>query len=69
MQKFKPIVANGKPTFPLGLYANVGDTDLIFGLADYCIYSGIKEELEGFYITEENVGKVEMIINNDFPSV
>ena len=69
VQKFKPIVANGKPTFPLGLYANVGDTDLIFGLADYCIYSGIKEELEGFYITEENVGKVEMIINNDFPSV
>ena len=69
VQRFKPIVANGKPTFPLGLYANVGDTDLIFGLADYCIYSGIKEELEGFYITEENVGKVEMLTNNDLPSV
>lgn len=68
-QKFKPIVANGKPTFPLGLYANVGDTDLVFGLADYCIYSGIKEELEGFYITEENVGKVEMFVNDEHPSV
>lgn len=51
MQKFKPIVANGKPTFPLGSYANVGDTSLVFGLADYCIYSGIKEDLEDFYIT------------------
>ena len=69
VQRFKQIVANGKPTFPLGLYANVGDTDLIFGLADYCIYSGIKEELEGFYITEENVGKVEFLINDDYPSV
>ena len=69
VQKFKPIVANGKPTFPLGLYANVGDTDLIFGLADYCIYSGIKEELEDFYITEENVGKVELFVNDEHPSV
>lgn len=68
-QKFKPIVANGKPTFPLGFYANVGDTDLVFGLADYCIYSGIKEELEDFYITEENVGKVEMFVNDDRPNV
>ena len=68
-QKFKPIVANGKPTFPLLSYANVGDTDLVFGLADYCIYSGIKEELEGFYITEENVGKVEMFVDDDHPSV
>lgn len=68
-QKFKPIVANGKPTFPLGLYANVGDTDLVFGLADYCIYSGIKEELEDFYITEENVGKVDMFVNDERPSV
>lgn len=69
VQKFKPIVANGKPTFPLLSYANVGDTDLVFGLADYCIYSGIKEELEDFRITEENVGKVEMFIDNDHPSV
>lgn len=69
VQKFKPIVANGKPTFTLGLYANVGDTDLVFGLADYCIYSGIKEELEDFYITEENVGKVEMFVNDERPSV
>lgn len=38
-------------------------------MADYCIYSGIKEELEGFYITEENVGKVELLINNDYPGV
>ena len=69
VQRFKPIVANGKPTFPLGLYANVGDTDLVFGLADYCIYSGIKEELEDFYITEANVGKVEMFVNDERPSV
>ena len=69
VQKFKPIVANGKPTLPLVFYANVGDTDLVFGLADYCIYSGIKEELEDFYITEENVGKVEMFINDERPSV
>ena len=69
VQKFKPIVANGKPTFPLGLYANVGDTGLVFGLADYCIYSGIKEDLEDFYITEANVGKVEMSFDNDHPSV
>lgn len=69
VQKFKPIVANGKPTFPLISYANVGDTDLVFGLADYCIYSGIKEELEDFYITEENVGKVEMLINDERPSI
>ena len=38
-------------------------------MTDYCIYSGIKEELEDFYITEENVGKVEFLINDDFPSV
>ena len=69
VQMFKPIVANGKPTFPLLSYATVGDTDLAFGLADYCIYSGIKEELEGFYITEENVGKVELFINDEHPSV
>lgn len=69
VQMFKPIVANGKPTFPLSSYATVGDTDLAFGLADYCIYSGIKEELEGFYIAKENVGKVEMLINDDLPSV
>lgn len=68
-QKFKPIVANGKPTFPLLSYATIGDTDLVFGLADYCIYSGIKEELEDFYITEENVGKVEMFVNDELPSV
>lgn len=69
VQKFKPIVANGKPTFPLLSYATVGDTDLVFGLADYCIYSGIKEDMEDFYITEENVGKVEMLVNDDHPSV
>ena len=69
VQRFKPIVANGKPTFPLLSYATVGDTDLIFGLADYCIYSGIKEELEDFYITEANVGKVEMFVNDELPSV
>ena len=69
VQRFKPIVANGKPTFPLLSYAIVGDTDLVFGLADYCIYSGIKEELEDFYITEANVGKVEMLINDEHPSV
>ena len=69
VQKFKPIVANGEPTFTLGLYANVGDTDLVFGLADYCIYSGIKEDLEDFKITEANVGKVEMFINDERPGV
>ena len=69
VQKFKSIVANGKPTFPLLSYATIGDTDLVFGLADYCIYSGIKEELEDFYITEENVGKVEMFVNDERPSV
>ena len=69
VQKFKPIVANGKPTFPLLSYANIGDTDLVFGLADYCIYSGIKEDLEDFKITEENVGKVEMLVSDDSPSV
>ena len=69
VQRFKPIVANGKPTFPLLSYATVGDTDLVFGLADYCIYSGIKEELEDFYITEANVGKVEMFVNDERPSV
>ena len=69
VQMFNPIVANGKPTFPLLSYATVGDTDLAFGLADYCIYSGIKEELEGFYIAKENVGKVELFINDEHPSV
>ena len=64
-QKFKPIVANGKPTFPLLSYATVGDTDLRFGFYDYCIYSGIKEELEDFYITKESVGKVELYADND----
>lgn len=62
-QKFKPIVANGEPTFPQLSYATVGDTDLAFGFYDYCIYSGIKEELEDFKITEEsiqNAGKVEL---------
>lgn len=38
-------------------------------MADYCIYSGIKEDLEDFKITEENVGKVEMLINDERPSV
>lgn len=65
-QKFKPIVANGKPAFPNLSYAFVGDTDLLFGIYDYCIYSGIKEDLEDFYITEENVGKVEIYINDSY---
>ena len=64
-QKFKPIVANGKPTFPNHEQATIGDTDLAFGFYDYCIYSGIKEELEDFYITEESVGKVELYTDND----
>lgn len=64
-QKFKPIVANGKPTFPYHEQATIGDTDLAFGFYDYCIYSGIKEELEDFYITEESVGKVELYADND----
>ena len=64
-QKFKPIVANGKPTFPKHEQATIGDTDLAFGFYDYCIYSGIKEELEDFYITEESVGKVELYADND----
>ena len=64
-QKFKPIVANGEPTFPQLSYATVGDTDLAFGFYDYCIYSGIKEELEDFYITEESVGKVELYTDKD----
>ena len=62
-QKFKPIITNKKPTFETGSYAYIGDTDLVFGLADYCIYSGIKEELEGFHITEENTKKVEFSID------
>ena len=69
VQRFKPIVANGKPTIPHSGCALVGEDDLIYGIADFCIYSGIKEELEGFYITEENVGKVEMLINDEYPSV
>lgn len=64
-QKFKPIVANGKPTFPQHEQATIGDTDLAFGFYDYCIYSGIKDELEDFYITEANVGKVELYADND----
>ena len=64
-QKFKPIVANGKPTFPQHEQATIGDTDLAFGFYDYCIYSGIKEELEDFYITEASVGKVELYADND----
>ena len=68
-QKFKPILANGEPTIPHSGNALVGEDDLVFGFADFCIYSGIKEELEDFYITEANVGKVEMLINNDYPSV
>lgn len=68
-QKFKPIVANGKPTFPLFSRATVGDTDLSFGFYDYCIYSGIKEELEDFYITEENAGKVELFIDDEHAGV
>ena len=68
-QKFKPIIANGEPTIPHSGCALVGEDGLIFGFADFCIYSGIKEELEDFYITEENVGKVEMLINDEYPSV
>ena len=64
-QKFKPIVANGKPTFPQHEQATIGDTDLAFGFYDYCIYSGIKEELEDFYITEASVGKVELYPDDD----
>lgn len=63
-QKFKPIITNKKPTFATGSYAQIGDTDLVFGFADFCIYSGIKEELEGFYITEENTKKVEFSIDD-----
>ncbi len=59
-QKFKPIVANGKPTFPNLSYAFVGDTDLVFGFYDFCIYSGIKEDLEDFYITKEDAENVEL---------
>lgn len=62
-QKFKPIITNKKPTFETGSYAYIGDTNLVFGFADYCIYSGIKEELEGFHITEENTKKVEFSID------
>ena len=69
VQRFKPIVANGKPTIPHSGNALVGEDDLIFGFADFCIYSGIKEDLEDFYITEENVGKVEMFVNDEYPSV
>ena len=68
-QKFKPIVANGEPTIPHSGCALVGGDGLIYGFADFCIYSGIKEELEDFYITEANVGKVEMFVNDDYPSV
>ena len=68
-QKFKPIVANGEPTIPHSGCALCGEDDLVFGFADFCIYSGIKEELEDFYITEANVGKVEMFVNDEYPSV
>ena len=67
-QKFKPIVANGKPTFPNLSYAFVGDDDLLFGIYDYCIYSGIKEDLEDFKITYESIesaGKVELYASSD----
>lgn len=67
-QKFKPIVANGEPTFPNLSYAFVGDADLLFGIYDYCIYSGIKEDLEDFKITYESIesaGKVELYASSD----
>ena len=67
-QKFKPIIANGKPTFPNLSYAFVGDTDLVFGFYDFCIYSGIKEDLEDFKITYESIekaGKVELYASSD----
>ena len=64
-QKFKPIVANGEPTIPHSGCALAGEDDLKFGFADFCIYSGIKEELEDFYITEESVGKVELYPSSD----
>lgn len=64
-QKFKPIVANGKPTFPNFTAATVGDTDLVFSFYDYCIYSGIKEDLEDFYITKEDANNVELYTDND----
>ena len=67
-QKFKPIVANGKPTFPNLSYAFVGDADLLFGIYDYCIYSGIKEDLEDFKITYESIesaGNVELYITSE----
>ena len=63
-QKFKPIVANGKPTFPLLSYATVGDTDLNFSVYDYCIYSGIKKDMENFRIMKADIGKVEMSTND-----
>ena len=63
-QKFKPIVANGEPTFPQLSYATVGDTDLNFSIYDYCIYSGIKKDLEDFRIMEADIGKVEMSTND-----
>ena len=69
VQRFKPIVANGEPSIPHSGCALCGEDELCFGFADFCIYSGIKEELEGFYITEENVGKVEMFIDDEHPSV
>lgn len=69
VQMFKPIVANGEPIIPHSGCALCGEDELCFGFADFCIYSGIKEELEGFYITQENVGKVEFLINDDYPSV
>lgn len=68
-QKFKPIVANGEPTIPHSGFALTGEDNLNLGFADFCIYSGIKEDLEGFYITEENVGKVEMFIDDEHTGV
>ena len=69
VQRFKPIVANGEPTIPHSGCALCGEDALVYGFADFCIYSGIKEELEDFYITEESVGKVEMLVNDEYPSV
>ena len=63
-QKFKPIIANGEPTFPQLVYATVGDTDLNFSVYDYCIYSGIKKDLENFRIMKADIGKVEMSTND-----
>lgn len=68
-QKFKPIVANGEPTIPHSGFALTGEDNLNLGFADFCIYSGIKEELEDFYITEENAGKVELFIDDEHRGV